>query len=69
MINRLIASFQLFLLIIIMKLSERRAQNVYNMLTKEYGIPADRLTIKAEGSDSQVYDVNNWNRIVIFSQN
>lgn len=52
-----------------MKLSERRAQNVYNMLTKEYGIPADRLTIKAEGSDSQVYDVNNWNRIVIFSQN
>ena len=52
-----------------MKLSERRAQNVYDMLTKEYGIPADRLTIKAEGSDSQVYDVNNWNRIVIFSQN
>ncbi|WP_300917004.1 OmpA family protein [uncultured Muribaculum sp.] len=51
-----------------MKLSERRAQNVYNMLTKEYGISADRLTIKAEGSDSQIYDTNNWNRIVIFSQ-
>lgn len=52
-----------------MKLSERRAQNVYNMLVNEYGIDANRLTIQAEGSDSQVYDTNNWNRIVIFSQN
>ena len=51
-----------------MKLSERRAQSVYNILTKEYGINPDRLTMKAEGSDSQVYDTNNWNRIVIFSQ-
>ncbi len=51
-----------------MKLSERRAQAVYNILTKEYGIAADRLSMVAEGSDSQVYDVNNWNRIVIFSQ-
>ena len=51
-----------------LKLSERRAQNVFNMLTKEYGIAADRLTVKAEGSASQVYDTNNWNRIVIFSQ-
>ncbi len=51
-----------------MKLSERRAQNVFNMLNKEYGIDANRMTIKAEGSDSQIYDVNNWNRIVIFSQ-
>ncbi|MFG6390139.1 MAG: OmpA family protein, partial [Muribaculum sp.] len=51
-----------------LKLSERRAQNVYNVLTKEYGIPADRLSIKAEGSASQIYDTNNWNRIVIFSQ-
>ena len=51
-----------------MKLSERRAQNVYNMLVNEYGIDANRLTIKAEGSDSQIYDTNNWNRIVIFSQ-
>ncbi len=51
-----------------MKLSERRAQNVFNMLNKEYGIDANRMTIKAEGSDSQIYDVNNWNRIVIFAQ-
>lgn len=51
-----------------MKLSERRAQSVYNILTKEYGVDASRLVMKAQGSDSQVYDVNNWNRIVIFSQ-
>ncbi len=51
-----------------LKLSERRAQNVYKMLTDEYGIAANRLTVKAEGSASQVYDTNNWNRIVIFSQ-
>lgn len=52
-----------------MKLSERRAQNVFNMLTKEYGISADRLSIQAEGSTQQPYNVNNWNRIVVFSQN
>ncbi|MDE7396264.1 MAG: OmpA family protein [Muribaculum sp.] len=51
-----------------MQLSQRRAQSVYNILTKEYGVDANRLVMKAEGSDSQVYDVNNWNRIVIFSQ-
>ncbi|MCM1020799.1 MAG: OmpA family protein [Muribaculum sp.] len=51
-----------------MKLSERRAQSVYNILTKEYGVATDRLTMKAEGSDSQIYDTNDWNRIVIFSQ-
>ncbi|WP_288307437.1 OmpA family protein [uncultured Muribaculum sp.] len=50
------------------KLSERRAQSVYNILTKEYGVAADRLTMKGEGSGSQIYDTNDWNRIVIFSQ-
>lgn len=48
------------------KLSERRAQAVYDALTKTYGISADRLSIDAEGSSQQPYDVNNWNRIVIF---
>ena len=53
------------------KLSERRAQSVYNILTKEYGVAADRLTMQAEGSATQVYldkGQNDWNRIVIFSQ-
>ena len=52
-----------------MKLSERRAKAVYDVLVNEYGIAPDRLTIKAYGSDVQPYDTNNWNRIVIFQNN
>ena len=50
-----------------MSLSKRRAEAVKKALVEKYGISADRLTIQAQGSDSQPYDVNNWNRIVIFS--
>lgn len=50
------------------KLSEKRAQAVYDILVNNYGISADRLTKAAEGSTQQPYDTNNWNRIVIFSQ-
>lgn len=49
------------------KLSERRAQAVYDILVNNYGIDANRLTKSAEGSSVQPYDTNNWNRIVIFS--
>lgn len=48
-------------------LSQRRAQSVYDALTKKYGISADRLSIAAEGSAVQPYATNNWNRIVIFA--
>ncbi|MCM1452745.1 MAG: OmpA family protein [Clostridium sp.] len=48
-------------------LSERRAKAVYDMLVNEYGINPNRLTQKAEGSATQLYNVNNWNRIVVFS--
>lgn len=50
-----------------MGLSQRRAQAVADMLVKEYGIDASRLSIQAEGSSVQPYPENNWNRIVIFS--
>ena len=50
-----------------MSLSKRRAEAVKKALVDKYGISADRLTVKAEGSDSQPYSENNWNRIVIFS--
>lgn len=50
------------------KLSEKRAQAVYDILVNNYGISADRLTKSAEGSSAQPYDTNNWNRIVIFTQ-
>ncbi len=49
-------------------LSERRAQAVYDLLVNNYGISADRLVKSAAGSSVQPYDTNNWNRIVIFSQ-
>lgn len=50
-----------------MALSERRAKAVYNMLVNEYGISANRLATAAQGSDVQPYNINNWNRIVVFS--
>ena len=50
-----------------MTLSKRRAQAVNDALVNKYGINPDRLAISAEGSDVQPYDVNNWNRIVIFN--
>ena len=50
-----------------MKLSQRRAQAVADILTGDYGISADRLILQAEGSDTQVYPTNDWNRIVIFA--
>ena len=49
-------------------LSERRANAVAKALTDTYGIAADRLTVKWDGSDVQPYSTNNWNRIVIFTQ-
>ncbi len=50
-----------------MGLSKRRAEAVKNALVDKYGIAPERLSIQAEGSNVQPYDVNNWNRIVIFS--
>lgn len=52
-----------------MGLSKRRAEAVQKILVDKYGISSDRLTIEAEGSDVQPYSTNNWNRIVIFSEN
>lgn len=51
-----------------MELSQRRGQSVVDALVNQYGIDASRLTIKANGSDVQPYETNNWNRIVIFTQ-
>lgn len=50
-----------------MQLSKRRAQAVYDTLVNKYGVNPDRLAIQAEGSDVQPYDINSWNRIVIFN--
>jgi len=50
-----------------MGLPKRRAEAVRDTLVNKYGVNPDRLSIQAEGSDVQPYDVNNWNRIVIFN--
>lgn len=51
-----------------MKLSQRRAEAVAQILRNQYGIAADRIIIVGEGSSQQPYpDDNNWNRIVIFT--
>ena len=49
-----------------MELSRHRAQNVHDALVG-YGVNSNRLSIQAEGSSSQLYDTNDWNRIVIFA--
>lgn len=51
-----------------MALSKRRADTVANELINKYGIDGGRLVVKYDGSDVQPYDINDWNRIVIFSQ-
>ena len=50
-----------------MDLSKRRAQAVADALVNDYGIASSRIAVEGFGSDTQVYDTNNWNRIVIFS--
>ncbi len=49
-------------------LSERRANAVADALVNKYGIDRNRLTVKYDGSNTQPYSENDWNRIVIFTQ-
>ncbi|MDE7381953.1 MAG: OmpA family protein [Muribaculaceae bacterium] len=51
-----------------LELSQRRANAVAEQLINNYGIAKSRLTIKADGSNVQPYKTNDWNRIVIFTQ-
>ena len=50
-----------------LRLSKRRAEAVYKLLTKEYGVPEDRVRIDYKGDTVQPYELKNeWNRVVIF---
>ena len=46
-----------------MRISQKRAEAIANMLTKEYGISADRLKVEYVGKEKPYYkDNNKWNR-------
>jgi outer membrane protein OmpA-like peptidoglycan-associated protein len=47
------------------KLSEKRADYVYNLLVEKYGIPADRLVKRAEGDTNNRFKEAVLNRVVI----
>lgn len=49
------------------RLSEARAKAVTDILTSKYGIAASRISQKADGSNEQPFEVNDWNRVVTFT--
>ncbi|HCO66480.1 MAG TPA: hypothetical protein DIT04_01815, partial [Dysgonomonas sp.] len=48
------------------RLSEQRAQAVFDVLTKKYGIAPSRITTEASGDREQPFQIDAWNRVVIF---
>lgn len=48
-----------------MALSEKRAKEVARILVEKYNVPSELITIDFKGSDEQVYNVNEWNRVVL----
>ncbi len=46
-------------------LTEKRAETIVKILTENYGIESSRITSTACGSDSQIYDNNDWNRVAV----
>ena len=49
-----------------LKLSERRSKAVAKVLATKYGINPSRISIDWEGDKIQPFDINEWNRVVIF---
>lgn len=50
-----------------MRLSKRRVMAVYNMLTQQFGVDPQRLSIDYKGDTEQPYDLKyQWNRVVVF---
>lgn len=51
------------------KLSEQRAKAVADILVNKYGISRDRITVQASGDREQPFQIDAWNRVVIFTAN
>ncbi|MDO5017022.1 MAG: OmpA family protein [Porphyromonas sp.] len=50
-----------------MQLSEKRAREVARLLTDEYGVDSNQITIDYKGDTVQPYAENAWNRVVIMT--
>lgn len=48
------------------RLSVRRAEAVKKIIVDKYGIDTDRIDVLGVGDTEQLYNDNNWNRVVIF---
>lgn len=51
------------------RLSEQRAQAVADILINKYGITSDRINVQASGDREQPFQIDAWNRVVIFTAN
>lgn len=51
------------------RLSEQRAKAVADILTNKYGIAASRINVQASGDREQPFEIDAWNRVVIFTAN
>lgn len=49
------------------KLSERRAEAVAKIMIEKYGISPSRITTQASGDKEQPFQIDAWNRVVIFT--
>ena len=48
---------------------DSREEAVKNVLVNTFGVSADRIATEGVGVTEQLYDTNNWNRVVVFSVN
>lgn len=49
------------------RLSEQRAKAVADILTNKFGISKNRITVRASGDKEQPFQIDAWNRVVIFT--
>lgn len=49
------------------RLSEQRAKAVADILINKYGIAKDRITVAADGDKEQPFQIDAWNRVVVFT--
>lgn len=51
------------------RLSEQRANAVADILVNKYNVARDRINVQASGDKEQPFEIDAWNRVVIFTAN